>query len=150
MNNYLFQSTEFAVSDNGIHLLRSGFNYKTIRWGEVDSIKIRKGKELHNSWIIFLLGFILFAAGAYLTIRTVDILVHKEHAERYVKMLLFLLIPFIGVYFVYNSMRTGIVMSISYADYKREMFPLNEIIKQNRLNEFKSLMTAKLGTRVRP
>jgi len=150
MNNYLFQSTEFAVSDNGIHLLRSGFNYKTIRWSEVDSIKIRKGKELNNSWIIFLLGLILLTTGVYLTIRTVDILVHKEHAERYIKMLLFLLIPVIGVYFVYNSMRTGIIMSVNYAAHKTEMFPLNEIIRQNRLNEFKSLMTVKLGTRVRP
>jgi hypothetical protein len=150
MNNYLFQSTEFAVSDNGIHLLRSGFNYKTIRWSEVDSIKIRKGKELNNSWVIFLLGLILLTAGVYLTIRTVDILVHKEHAERYIKMLLFLLIPVIGVYFVYNSMRTGIIMSVNYAADKKEMFPLNEIIRQNRLNEFKSLMTVKLGTRVRP
>jgi len=150
MNNYLFQSSEFAVSDNGIHLLRSGFNYKTIRWSEVDSIKIRKGKELNNSWIIFLLGLILLTAGVYLTIRTVDILVHKEHAERYVKMLLFLLIPVVGVYFVYNSMRTGIIMSVNYSADKSEMFPLNEIIRQNRLNEFKSLMTVKLGTRVRP
>ena len=150
MNNYLFQSTEFAVSDNGIHLLRSGFNYKTIRWSEVDSIKIKKGKELNNSWIIFLLGLILLTAGVYLTIRTVDILVHKEHAERYIKMLLFLLIPVIGVYFVYNSMKTGIIMSVNYAADKKEMFPLNEIIRQNRLNEFKSLMTVKLGTRVRP
>jgi putative Mn2+ efflux pump MntP len=76
--------------------------------------------------------------------------VHKEHVERYVKMLLFLLIPLIGVYFVYNSMKTGIIMSVNYSDDKSEMFPLNEIIRQNRLNEFKSLMTVKLGTRVRP
>ena len=42
-------------------------------------------------------------------------------------------------------------MSIKYARLIREeMFPLSEIIKQNRFNEFKSLMTAKLGTRVRP
>ena len=150
MNNYLFQSTEFAISDNGIHLLRSGFSYKTIRWNEVDSIKIRKGKELNNSWIVFLLGLILLTLAAYLTIRTVDILMFKEHTERYVKMLLFLLIPFIGVYFVYNSMRTGVIMSVNYAAHKKQMFPLNEIIEQNRLNEFKSLMTAKLGTRVRP
>lgn len=150
MNNYLFQSTKFAVSDNGIHLLRSGFNYKTIRWNEVDSIKIKKGKELNNSWIVFLLGLILLTVVAFLTIRTVDILMHEEHAGQYVKMLLFLLIAFVGVYFVHNSMRTGIMMSVNYAAHKKEMFQLNEIIQQNRLNEFKSLMTAKLGTRVRP
>lgn len=150
MNNYLFQSTDFAVSDNGIHLLRSGFSYKTIRWNEVDSIKIRKGKELNNSWIIFPLGLILLIAGTYLTIRAVDILVHKEPADRYIKMLLFLLIPFIGIYFVNNSMRTGIMMRVNYAADKKEMVPLTEIIQQNRFNEFKSLMTAKLGTRVRP
>ena len=150
MNNYLFQSTKFAVSDNGIHLLRSGFNYKTIRWNEVDSIKIRKGKELNNSWIVFLLGLILLTVVAFLTIRTVDILVNEEYAEQYVKMLLFLIIAFIGVYFVHNSMRTGTIMRVNYAAHKKEMFPLNEIIQQNRLNEFKSLMTAKLGTRVTP
>lgn len=150
MTNYLFQSREFAISDNGIHLLRSGFNYETISWNQVNSIKIKQGKELHNWWLILSLGLILLVAGAYLTARTIDILVHKEQAERYVKMLLFLLIPCIGNYFVYNSLRTGTVMSINYAVDRTDMVPLSEIIKQNRFNEFKSLMTAKLGTRVKP
>jgi hypothetical protein len=148
MNKYLFQTSEFGISDDGIHLMRSGFDYKTIRWGQINSVKIEKGKELFNWWIIFLLGVALLALGVYWSIRTVDILLHKDHAERYAKMLLFLLIPCIGVYFVYNSLKTGTILRVKHTSSKKEMFPLREIVKENRLSEFRSLVKEKLGTKV--
>ncbi|HEX6227679.1 MAG TPA: hypothetical protein VFZ52_24845 [Chryseolinea sp.] len=147
MDNYLFKSREFALSDRGVHLMRSGFNYETIRWAEINSIKFKKAKELQNWWIILLLGAGLIWLGAYLTYRTFDIFLHKEHPERYAKMLLFLLIPWIGGYFVYTSFKTGPVMSINYGGNKREVFPLAEIIKQNNWHEFALLVSTKLGAR---
>jgi hypothetical protein len=98
MATYLFETSEFGVSDSGIHLLRSGFNYQTIRWTEINSIKIEKGKELHNWAIILMLGLVIFIVGIYLSIRTIDILIHKDNAVRNAKMILFLLIPCVGAY----------------------------------------------------
>lgn len=140
MNSYIFQTSEFGVSGSGIHLLRSGFEYKTIAWNQVSSVKIERGRELHNWWIILLLGIALLGVGGYLTVRTIDIFMNKEHAELYVKMALFFLIPGIGLYFVLNSLRTGTILRIKYASGKNDKFSLREIIRENRLNEFQSLL----------
>jgi hypothetical protein len=84
-----------------------------------------------------------------LSIRTIDILINKPHAARYAKMLLFLLIPCIGPYFIYNSLQAGAILRINYSSGKKHFFPLKEIARENRLNEFKSLMAGKLGTKMR-
>jgi hypothetical protein len=149
MATYLFETSEFGVSDSGIHLLRSGFNYQTIRWTEINSIKIEKGKELHNWAIILMFGLVIFIVGIYLSIRTIDILIHKDNAVRNAKMILFLLIPCVGAYFVYNSLQTGTLLRINYSAYKKLMFPLKEIEGKNGLVEFRSLMTEKLGGKIR-
>ncbi|MBL0745219.1 hypothetical protein [Chryseolinea lacunae] len=148
MSHYLLETGEFGITDHGIHLLRSGFNYKTIRWSQINAMRFEKRKELYNWWIILLIGTILVGVGTYLSFRTFDILANKEHAERYVKMMLFLLIPCVGIYFIYNSLRTGIVVNITYASSKKEMFPLRKLISENRLTEFKSFATEKLGAKV--
>jgi hypothetical protein len=145
MAKYLFQTVELGASDSGIHLLRSGFNYQTITWGEIHTMKIGKGNELQNRWTIFLLGAALFALGVYWSVQTIDILLHKPHAERYAKMLLFLLIPGIGFYFIYNSFRTGIILTINHSGNKTQKFPLTEMIKANQLDGFKQLILQKLG-----
>jgi hypothetical protein len=149
MANYLFETSEFGISDSGIHLLRSGFNYETISWTEINSIKIERGKELYNWAIILLLGLVIFIVGVYLSIRTMNILIHKDNAVRNAKMILFLLIPFAGAYFVYTSLQTGTLLRINYSAYKKLMFPLREIESKNGLDEFRSLMSKKLDSRSR-
>jgi hypothetical protein len=143
MEKYLFETPEFGISQKGIHLLRSGFNYETIDWSELNSVKIYKGKELYNWWIILLLGIALLVLGIYLSIRTLDILMVKENPQNYVKMLLFLLIPVIGIYFIFNAIKTGTLMKINYANFKKKMFPLRKIEREARLEEFKSLLNIK-------
>jgi uncharacterized membrane protein len=122
MKTYLFQTHEFGVSSEGIHLLRSGFNYETIDWSQIKSLKIQRGKALHNWFVILVIGVALLSLGIYLSIRTIDTLMYQEHAERYVKMMQFLLIPGIGVYFIYNALRTGTLAVIQYHTRKEVSF----------------------------
>src|SRR4051812_16719974 len=123
MSSYLFLTTEFGVSNAGIHLLRSGFNYETILWHKINSIKIEKGKELHNWIIIFLIGSALLIIGGYLSIRALDT-VFNEGSLKSIKMLAFLLIPCLGGFFIYNSLQTGLLIKIKYSSDKNDMFPL--------------------------
>jgi hypothetical protein len=145
MSTYYFKTNEFGVSENGIHLLRSGFHYKTIHWHHVNSVRIENGNEMRHWWIIFLLGTVLIVVGGYLSFRTIDILATMEYPVRVVKMLMFLQIPCVGIYFVYNSLKTETILRITYASNKIEKFALREIIKENRLAEFKTLLASKLS-----
>jgi len=105
MTNYNFQTKEFGISDKGIHLLRSGFNHRTIKFSEVNKILIERGKELHNWWVIFIIGAALIVFGVYLSVGTIRILIDGNIAPRHARMIILLLIPVVGAYFVYNRFK---------------------------------------------
>jgi uncharacterized membrane-anchored protein len=103
MTIYYLKTQEFGISSDGIHLLRSGFNYKTIAFSEIMKIKIEKGKELHNWWLVLILGASLVGLGVYLSLGTIKILIQGDLSPRHARMILLLLVPVIGGYFIYNS-----------------------------------------------
>lgn len=143
MEKYLFQTSEFGISSTGIHLLRSGFNYRTISWAAIYATKISKGKELHNWWLILLIGLAITALGIYLSVRAFDILMHKDQPLLYIKMLQFTLIPMIGFFFIRNALRTGLCLSLHFTQHKKIMFPLRELIAKKKLQEFEALLRNK-------
>ncbi|MBL3655477.1 hypothetical protein [Fulvivirga sediminis] len=44
----LFETNEFGLSQEGFHLLRDRFNYKTYPYSEIDKIRIETGKALEE------------------------------------------------------------------------------------------------------
>ena len=148
MTNYNFRTTEFGISDIGIHLLRSGFNYRTITFSEIDRLRIEKGKEIHNWWLVFILGAALIGYGVYLSIGMIKALIEGNISARQARMIFLLLIPVAGGYFVYNSVQAGLVLRMYCSNGDKDMFPLREIIKDNKLEEFKTYLKDKIGTRV--
>lgn len=145
MTNYTFQTKEFGISDAGIHLLRSGFNYKAINFSEVNRIQIERGKELHNWWLIFIIGALLIVFGMYLSVGTIRMFIDGDIAPRHAKLIFLLLVPVVGAYFVYNSLRTGLVLRIHCIDGSKDMFPLEEILIEKRMKEFEIYLTNKVG-----
>lgn len=148
MTTYNFKTSEFGLTTEGVHLLRSDFNYKTIRFSEIKRIKIEKGKELHNWWLVFLLGAALIGLGVYLSLGTIKILIDGDISPRHARMIFLLLIPVAGGYFVYNSLQTGLILKIECVDGERDMFPLKDIIKKQKLKELKVFLNDKIGTRI--
>lgn len=145
MKNYLFETPEFGLTELGIDLLRSRFHYATITWQEINAIKISYGKELRHWWIILLVGIGLIMLGGYLGYRTIDILAHKEQPQNYAKMLLFFLIPMIGGFFVFTSLRSGPLLQVNYASYKKLVFPIKNIVQEKGVNELKSFVNKNAG-----
>ncbi|MGC3946417.1 MAG: hypothetical protein QM762_18165 [Chryseolinea sp.] len=148
MATYYFKTEEFGISDEGFHLLRSGFNYKTIMFSEITRIRIERGKELHNWWLVLILGLGLLALGVYMSLGAIRILLRENLSPRHAKLSLLLLIPVVGGYFVYNSFQTGLVIKIDCADGEKDMFPLRNIIKGQKLNELIAFLSASFGGRL--
>lgn len=123
MTTYRFQTDEFGVSDSGLHFLRSGFNYRTIAFQDIKRIQFVKVKELHNWWAIFIIGASLIGFGVYLSIGTIKFLIEGNASPRHARMILLLLIPVAGGYFVYNSLQTGLVMKFTVLTVTRTCFP---------------------------
>lgn len=53
-----------------------------------------------------------------------------------------------GGCFVHSSLQEGIILRISYANGKRDRFPLREIIMQGRLDDLLFTLTSKLDSRI--
>ena len=150
MNKYYFKTSEFGVSDNGLHLLRSGFNYKTISYLDIKRAGIVKGKELNNWLIIFLIGLVILLAGLFLTIRVIDLLMTDQVTRGRWRLGYLCLMPIGGGYFIYQSFQTGLLLKLELTDNKTIKFPLKDIVKDGRLGEFEKLFKEKLQSKLSP
>ena len=63
MANYLFQNRDFGITELGIHLLRNGYNYKTLSFSDISSVEITRGNVLKNRMLLMIIGsgMLLFA-----------------------------------------------------------------------------------------
>jgi hypothetical protein len=145
MTNYLFKTSEFGLTAEGIHLLRSGFNYQTIRFSEIYSIEIKRGKELNNWLVIFVIGMILLLPGVYVSVGFVLSFLFEGFDLRASRLLLLLFIPVVGAYFIFTSLRTGLMLCVKYGADKSDRFPLRKISQKNELTEFRNYLKNNLG-----
>jgi hypothetical protein len=150
MNKYHFETREFGVSDTGIHLLRSRFNYETIEFDQLDNLTIEKGKELNNWVAILLLGLVFVSFSFYYTIRLFWVIDNNEVNRIYIEEMLVPLIPFmIGGYCLYSSTRNGTVLRLRTIKNRTDKFPLKELVKDNKLGPFQDLLKQKLNTKIK-
>jgi hypothetical protein len=147
--NYHFSTNEFGISDQGIHFLRSGYNYETIKFSKIDSIRIEKGMEHHNWIVIFIIGALLFSAGLYTSGSLLDAILEENVSGKSAKgWFAFAMIAMLGFWFVSNSVRSGTILWIQY-DGKRLKFPLREIVQQKELSSFIEFLSQKMENRLR-
>ncbi len=150
MTEYYFETREFGLSDKGIHLLRSGYNYETHDYSDIDTLTVEKGKELNNWIIIFVIGLCLVTFSIWYSFRLFNIIYNREVNVIYIENLFVPLIPFmVGLYCVYTSTRNGTVLRLKTTKDKKDKFSLREIEKENKLEGFKQLLKDKLHTKVK-
>jgi hypothetical protein len=150
MINYFFETREFGVSDVGIHLLRSRFNYQTIEFNQIDSLTIERGKELNNWIAILIIGLALVTFSVYYSLRLFNIIDNNEVKVIYIEEILIPLIPFmLGGYCLYSSTRNGTILRIRTINNGANKFPLKELETDNKVQPFQDFLKEKLSTKVR-
>lgn len=146
MNNetvYTYEAEKFAVSENGLHLLRNRFNYETILWNSIETVEVRNGKDLRNwLWVLFvgvaLAGYAIYDIFYILFIFN-DPTTHVIHAER----LVLPVIPLsLGLYSIFIALRNTRVMVIK-GTTKTYFLSLRYLIKSGQYSEFISFMQKK-------
>jgi hypothetical protein len=148
MKQYYFRTNEFGVTDKGIHFLRSGFNYETIAFDQINKIEIKKGKELNNWFAILVIGLCLFIPGIYFAVNIINLLAHGDRIPYGPKIALLLFIPVVGGYFIYTSLKTGTILKIYYGRDKEDKFPLHQIEVRKQMGDFKLMLKDKLSAKL--
>lgn len=136
VHTFLFTASQFALSDQGVHLLRNGYNYQTLAWNEMKEIEIRSGMDMKNWLWVLVLGIALTAYGAYdigQLIRMInDPNVHKIHFLRPVIPAIPLVL---GIYSIVNAVRKTKVMIVSTGK-KKFYLSLYDVLKADQYTRF--------------
>ncbi len=136
MATYNFETRDFGLSETGIHLLRSRFNYKTYPFSEIDSLIVEKGKELKNWLVILIFGIALTSFSIYYSAVLYSVLNDEKTQRIYIEELLIPLIPFLlGLYCLYASTRNVTILRITTKTNKKDKLSLYSIKKENKLDD---------------
>lgn len=150
MNNYLIETREFGLSDKGIHLLRSRFNYQTIDYNAIDELVIEKGKELNNWALLLVIGLGLLLFSFWYSFRLFKILDRSEVRVIYIEEIIVPVIPFLaGLYFMYSSTRNGITMKARTKGTWQKKLSLADIEKDKNMDKLTSILRDNLQGRLK-
>lgn len=136
MSLYQFETDQFGISEQGIHLLRSGNNYQTFEFEEIGEMTIEKGNQIANWLLSLTFGIVLILVGLYVayTVLAEYFFYDRVHTF-YVEQFLFPVFPlFVGSYLVYMASRIGLVLSIEVNGKTRKL-PIENLRKQNKIEE---------------
>jgi hypothetical protein len=148
MKTYLFHNKELGLSEEGIHLLRNGFNYETIAYSDINHVEILKGNALKNRMILLIAGLGLIGFGIYLILGIVDVFGPESQVRTvYIEGLLLPILPFlIGSYCLYAALKKETILIIS--GKKKAKCSLATFEKSDQLNEIQKLLKSKTTLRV--
>jgi hypothetical protein len=151
MKHYKFSTREFGISDTGIHLLRSNFNYSTINYKDITSLEIGRGRLIRNWIFVFIFGLSLIVFSIYYAYGLIVVFNDPGVKRIYLEELMVPFLPaLLGGFCIYASSRKGIVMNIQH-NGKKGSYPLEDIIKNNQYDDFVDYLvnTAKVYSKMK-
>lgn len=148
MSIYIFESTDFALSDKGIHLLRNRYNYKTIEYNMVDKATIKKGAEIKNVVPCLVIGICLLGFAILQTRHMINIFNDPSVTIIYIEAIVLPVLPgLVGIYLVYIAVKKGIVLIIDTGTKKYKL-RLRDFIKDNTKEKVIKYLTEKLSYKI--
>ncbi|SDM34111.1 hypothetical protein SAMN05421823_112142 [Catalinimonas alkaloidigena] len=108
MRTYLFETDEFGLSDEGIHLLRSRFNYATIHFHQIDRLRIERAHLANHGFWLLMLGIASLLFSAFYTLVLYEVFTDDAPQHVYLEELLVPFLPLVfGLFVVRASFRKG-------------------------------------------
>ncbi|MBB6464112.1 hypothetical protein [Flammeovirga kamogawensis] len=128
---YQFETEEFGINDEGVHFLRSKFNYGSILKNDIKRLEIAKGKEVNNWFVLLLLGIGLLSFTAYYFIGVFNFFTKDVSSRIYIEQIVAPFISLIfGSYFVYKSFISGDQLYVENHEGKKKKFSMKPIIEK--------------------
>lgn len=148
MDAYDFKTNDFALSNQGIHLLRSGFNYKTIEYEQIEKATIRWTTEIKNVFLSMLFSILLLAFAIsqsfYLIKAFNDPNVHRIYIE---SIVLPVLPGLVGAYLLYVANKKGLVLIVE-AWQRQQKLRMNDFLKNGKAGEVSAYLKARIPDRL--
>jgi hypothetical protein len=114
MSKYQYETDQFGISEEGIHLLRSRFNYETISYSTIEAIQFEKGKQIKNWVLMLIIGLALLGIGLFMAYKVICEFFFANNFHRfYMEQFALPVLPiFIGAYSLYYSLKNGTILKV--------------------------------------
>ncbi len=106
MITYDIESKDFALSQQGIHLLRNRFNYKTITFYDIDKATFTRASDTKNIVLALIAGILLIVFAIYQTIGVFQDFHDPEVHRIYIESIVLPVLPLlVGLYCIYIAVK---------------------------------------------
>jgi hypothetical protein len=128
MGLYKFETGQFGISESGIHLLRSGYNYETIAFDTLEEIRIKKGRQISNWGLALLFGAVCTVVGLFVAYRVLhEWFLGNNIRTFYVQQFVFPIFPLLlGIYSIVVSLKIDFVIVVKI-NGKQKSFPAGKL-----------------------
>ena len=149
MSHYTFETARFGLSDEGLHLLRSGHIYKTLAYRDIRRATLKKGVAIKNWLLVLLLGVGLISFAVYQASHLYHLFMNPgEHTVNLVSILLPVLPLLLGNYCIYVALKRTTILKVKFHGGKAKL-PLDELVNSNEAAPFTAFLQDKLGSHFR-
>jgi hypothetical protein len=147
VSNYTFETASFGLSDEGVHLLRSGYNYKTLPYTHIRKAILKKGVAIKNWLVVLVLGLALLFFAVYQAAHLYHLFMDPEVHRVSIESIVLPVLPLaLGNYCMYISLKRTTILKIKYHGGKAKL-PLRELVNINEGEQLVAYLQGKLGTR---
>ncbi|MER2997977.1 hypothetical protein [Pontibacter populi] len=145
MDKYIHFTEQFGINNDGIHLLRSRYNYKSIPFSDIASIEFKRGKVIKNWLLLLLFGLGCLVFSLFYSYIIFDFFISDEQGRIYIEEIVVPVIPaFAGIAALLVSLRTSEVAIVNYNTSKL-VLDLSELAKQNKVADFVIYLSERAG-----
>jgi hypothetical protein len=148
MVKYDIETTDFALSPDGVHLLRNRFNFKTLPYHELDRIILKRGVEIKNATVTLILGVMLTLFAVYQCKWVIDIFNNSRIHRISIESIVVIIFPMLlGVYCIFVALKKAPILQVKGKStvYKLR---LKEVVKRNETLQLIQYLQSKLKHRL--
>lgn len=147
MSHYTFETSAFGLSDEGLHLLRSGYNYKTIAYHDIRKVTLKRAAAIKNVLLVLLLGVALLVFAIYQAIRVYESFSSPDVHTIAIESILLPVLPlFLGNYCMYVALKRTSILLVRYKGGRKKL-PLKAIVNTDHGPQLVTYLQEKLGAR---
>jgi nucleoid-associated protein YejK len=147
VSNYTFETPEFGLSDSGLHLLRSGYNFKTIDYCDIQEATLKRAVAVKNGLLVLAMGIALIVVAVYQAAHVYNLFTDPAAHTVYLESIVLPVLPLLlGNYCIYIALKKTTVLQVSHSG-GRTRLSLKGIVDNRQAEQFVSFLQGKLGTR---
>jgi hypothetical protein len=144
MTNYVIESKDFALSPEGVHLLRNRFNYKTLDFYDIDKATFTRAAETKHVLLTLIVGALLVAFAVYQTISVYEDFQDPSVYRIYIESIILPVLPLlVGLYCIYIAVKKVPLLIIELKSEKYKL-SLRDIISDGRMQVLETYLKEKL------